>query len=116
MATEEAQTQTPSEGVSEKAAQSEPGPVELNDMDRYSHHPQARWRTVYNRLGYVPPRVRYDPDKPFQFSMGLNILFGVYHISTNVTTANSSSSFCRMLHRREPLLQPPNLKQASSRL
>ena len=33
-------------------------------------------RRLYNRLAYVPPRCRYDPEKPFQFSMGMNILFG----------------------------------------
>ncbi|KIW65881.1 hypothetical protein PV04_08097 [Phialophora macrospora] len=26
-------------------------------------------------LTYVPPRCRYDPEKPFEFSMGLNLLF-----------------------------------------
>ncbi|OAP63134.1 hypothetical protein AYL99_02361 [Fonsecaea erecta] len=30
---------------------------------------------VYDCLTYVPPRCRYDPEKPFQFSMSLNILF-----------------------------------------
>ncbi|KAJ9610193.1 hypothetical protein H2200_004970 [Cladophialophora chaetospira] len=30
---------------------------------------------VYNCLTYVPPRCRYDPEKPFEFSMGLNVLF-----------------------------------------
>lgn len=27
-------------------------------------------------LSYVPPNCRYDPKKPFQFSIGLNVLFG----------------------------------------
>ena len=31
---------------------------------------------VYDCLTYVPPRCRYDPEKPFEFSMGLNVLFG----------------------------------------
>ena len=31
---------------------------------------------VYNYLTYVPQRCRYDPEKPFEFSMGLNVLFG----------------------------------------
>ena len=33
-------------------------------------------QTLYGCLTYVPPRCRYDPDKPFEFSMGLNLLFG----------------------------------------
>jgi len=36
----------------------------------------GRWCAVYHRLAYVPPRCRYDPEKPFQFSMSLNVLFG----------------------------------------
>jgi hypothetical protein len=36
----------------------------------------ARLRSVYERLRYLPPKCRYDPDKPFEFAMGLNILFG----------------------------------------
>lgn len=31
---------------------------------------------LYACLTYVPPRCRYDPEKPFKFSMGLNLLFG----------------------------------------
>ncbi|EXJ86713.1 hypothetical protein A1O3_03666 [Capronia epimyces CBS 606.96] len=32
-------------------------------------------QTVYDCLTYVPPRCRYDPERPFEFSMGLNLLF-----------------------------------------
>ena len=31
---------------------------------------------VYDCVTYVPARCRYDPEKPFEFSMGLNVLFG----------------------------------------
>lgn len=31
---------------------------------------------LVDTLGYVPPNCRYDPAKPFKFSMGLNVLFG----------------------------------------
>lgn len=34
------------------------------------------WHKAYECFTYVPPRCRYDPEKPFQFSMGLNLLFG----------------------------------------
>ena len=37
---------------------------------------RSRFGRVCDTLAYVPPRCRYDPDKPFEFSMGLNILFG----------------------------------------
>ena len=38
------------------------------------------WRSkTYAVLSWTPPRCRYDPDKPFQFSMSLNILFGTTH-------------------------------------
>lgn len=36
---------------------------------------QARWRRVYNVLTWVPPNCRWDPDKPPNFSTGLNVLF-----------------------------------------
>ena len=39
---------------------------------------KTRWQRIYDVLSYVPPRCRYDPEKPFKFSMGLNILFGSY--------------------------------------
>ncbi|KAL2410475.1 putative transporter YgaY [Exophiala dermatitidis] len=32
-------------------------------------------QAAHDCLTYVPPRCRYDPDKPFEFSMGLNLLF-----------------------------------------
>ena len=116
MATEEAPTQNPPDGLSEKVSQSYQDPVESSSSDKSSHIKQARWRTLYNRLGYVPTRVRYDPDKPFEFSMSLNILFGLYLIPATVNAANSSSSFRRMLHRRKSLLQPPHPQQAGCRL
>lgn len=31
---------------------------------------------VYDCVSYVPPRCRYDAEKPFKFSLGLNLLFG----------------------------------------
>jgi len=34
------------------------------------------WGKVYNTLSYTPPRCRYDPNKPTEFSMALNLLFG----------------------------------------
>jgi hypothetical protein len=39
------------------------------------------WRTIrqtrlYQFLSWTPPRCRWDPSKPPQFSMALNVLFG----------------------------------------
>lgn len=44
------------------------------------------WRKVYNTLAYTPPRCRYDPSKPTEFSMALNLLFGrSLHLQTFLT-------------------------------
>ena len=34
------------------------------------------WSRVYDAIAYTPPRCRWDPEKPPQFSMFLNVLFG----------------------------------------
>ncbi|KAL5373950.1 hypothetical protein PMIN06_008454 [Paraphaeosphaeria minitans] len=44
-----------------------------------------RWRRVYDILMYTPPRCRWDPDKPPQFSMGMNVLFA---FASGFTVAN----------------------------
>lgn len=33
------------------------------------------WRRIFNIVNYTPKRCRYNPDKPFEFSMALNLLF-----------------------------------------
>ena len=33
-------------------------------------------RRLIDVVSYVPPNCRYNPEKPFEFSMGLNVLFG----------------------------------------
>ena len=33
------------------------------------------WQRVYKIITYTPKRCRYDPDKPFEFSLPLNLLF-----------------------------------------
>lgn len=35
------------------------------------------WRKTYILCSWTPPNCRYDPNKPFKFSMWLNILFGM---------------------------------------
>ncbi|KAL5120634.1 hypothetical protein ACEQ8H_001382 [Pleosporales sp. CAS-2024a] len=40
-----------------------------------SQQEKSEWRKVYNVLAWTPPNCRWDPAKPPQFSMGMNILF-----------------------------------------
>lgn len=35
----------------------------------------AVWRKVVRVLMWTPPNCRWDPEKPPQFSMGMNVLF-----------------------------------------
>ena len=34
------------------------------------------WQRIYTIITYTPKRCRYNPDKPFVFSLPLNLLFG----------------------------------------
>lgn len=34
-------------------------------------------QALYHKLTFTPPRCRHDPTRPFKFSMGLNVLFGM---------------------------------------
>jgi hypothetical protein len=36
------------------------------------------WLKVSACISFVPARCRYDPNQPFEFSIGLNLLFGIY--------------------------------------
>lgn len=48
-----------------------------NEKGRSLHQSKhGLWSRIYDILSYTPERCRYNPEKPFQFSMGLNILFG----------------------------------------
>ncbi|KAK3679489.1 hypothetical protein LTR78_001050 [Recurvomyces mirabilis] len=37
---------------------------------------KPRWRRIYDIIYWTPERLRWNPDSPPKFSMGLNILFG----------------------------------------
>ncbi|KAI9734507.1 MAG: hypothetical protein M1834_002107 [Cirrosporium novae-zelandiae] len=37
---------------------------------------RSTWQRLFNILTWMPPRCRYDPARPHEFSMGLNLLFG----------------------------------------
>ena len=59
--------------ASPKDALSAPAP---SHAYAYPSRDQSLWRNIYLIISYTPKRCRYDPDKPFGFSMGLNLLFG----------------------------------------
>ena len=73
--TKTALTSTPS--VDKKTPQ--PYLQSFRDEKTSERSPQNRgWvQKVIDAVSYVPPRCRYDPEKPFLFSMGLNVLFGM---------------------------------------
>ena len=51
-------------------------PSETVHQDRRPTSKQTIMGRLYDCFTYVPHRCRYDPEKPFEFSMGLNVLFG----------------------------------------
>ena len=46
-----------------------------NQSAKSSHRSTTIWQNIVNIITYTPKRCRYDPDKPFIFSMPLNLLF-----------------------------------------
>jgi hypothetical protein len=87
----------------------------------------SRWSRVYGALAFVPARCRYDPNRPFEFSIGLNLLFGIY-IAPNLLLFKKGIvaylfsslfrlfSLCSMFHRRKFALQPTYPQSAGARL
>ena len=47
--------------------------VNNNDIENTTQTP--KWRRIYDRVFWVPPNCRWDPENPPKFSMALNILF-----------------------------------------
>ena len=49
----------------------------VSDASVESSQTEVRlWQRILSILTYMPKRCRYNPDKPFVFSLPLNILFG----------------------------------------
>ena len=73
-----AKTTLTSSPAGQNSAHRPPGVLQQDEkaQDR-SPEKEGRLRRLMDVLSYVPPNCRYDPEKPFQFSLGLNILFGV---------------------------------------
>lgn len=62
-------------------------PSEVAVQDASATTPKGTlWQKIYDCVTYVPPRCRYDPEKPFQFSMGLNLLFCTSSMKLTPTT------------------------------
>ncbi|KAK4547672.1 hypothetical protein LTR36_000629 [Oleoguttula mirabilis] len=53
---------------------SSPSEAERSKSDTASK--RSIWRRAYDILTWTPPSMRWNPDKPPKFSMGLNVLFG----------------------------------------
>ena len=68
----------PQQSVSSQDS-SNPIAVDLHDGGGEDSSSKPWIKAVYDRLAYVPPRCRYDPEKPFKFNIGINVLFGEKH-------------------------------------
>ena len=42
----------------------------------------SRWSKLCECLAYVPPQCRHDPNQPLEFSIGLNLLFGIHMLQS----------------------------------
>jgi hypothetical protein len=104
MSTEKAATADSSPGDPQSNTYSQPTTPDSSLGREKTSKEVPQWRSLYKRLGYVPPWCRYDPDHPVKFSMGLNILFGESTLSTAPNLADHLSSVRWMLHGRKPLL------------
>jgi hypothetical protein len=52
----------------------------LHDSEAIAHppapkHQQSVWSKIYNVIYWTPPRLRWDPKNPPEFSFALNVLF-----------------------------------------
>lgn len=56
-----------------------------HDVDNKKQKELSRWDKTYAFLTYCPPRCRWDPNKPPQFSMSMNVLFA---FAAGFTVAN----------------------------
>lgn len=56
-----------------------------DDLGNDKQKEVSHWHKIYNALTYCPPRCRWDPNKPPQFSMAMNVLFA---FAAGFTVAN----------------------------
>ena len=73
-----------------KSHAQEPEKPELSSTASFQSDAQTNsklsiWWRFYKLINYTPNRCRYNPDKPFGFSMALNLLFG---FAATFTVAN----------------------------
>lgn len=68
-------TEPPAAGAHDVMVE-EPSSQEARVRDGDRRIQGSMLQKVYDCIAYVPPRCRYDAEKPFKFSLGLNLLFG----------------------------------------
>lgn len=71
-------TSSPQTTHPQTSAQPTPG------LTKHTEH-NSIWRRIYATLTWTPPNCRWDPDRPPQFSMAMNILFA---FAAGFTVAN----------------------------
>ncbi|RMY76443.1 hypothetical protein D0862_13743 [Hortaea werneckii] len=72
---DEKQHQHASEDVHQNSSSTESSIAERPKSEETSDQ-RSIWRRIYDTIYWTPPHLRWNPDKPPTFSMGLNILFG----------------------------------------
>ncbi|KAK3651312.1 hypothetical protein LTR56_005769 [Elasticomyces elasticus] len=65
----EQRQQSPDENISSSNSSEQ-------DAKAESTKPPSTWQKIYAIVFWTPPKLRWDPEKPPKFSLGLNILFG----------------------------------------
>ncbi|KAF1841907.1 MFS general substrate transporter [Cucurbitaria berberidis CBS 394.84] len=67
--------------ISTSTPREELGSVDVKEAQKES----SLWRRIYRVLTWTPPNCRWDPDRPPQFSMSMNVLFA---FAAGFTVAN----------------------------
>lgn len=76
VANEEKQHQTAHQTAEESPNTSSSSNSSVDDEQKSEATQPSIWRRIYDTIFWTPPNLRWNPDKPPTFSMGLNILFG----------------------------------------
>ncbi|KAJ4993071.1 membrane protein [Stagonosporopsis vannaccii] len=73
----------PSPGANQTSTSTPTSPQD--DLGNGKQKELSSWHKLYDVLAYCPPRCRWDPNKPPQFSMSMNVLFA---FAAGFTVAN----------------------------
>jgi hypothetical protein len=69
------QTVNPSEDIKSESESPSLPDFEDNAPPQTSTHQQSIWNRLYNVVYWTPPKLRWDPKNPPEFSSALNVLF-----------------------------------------